>query len=235
MQSRKWSVNRLFGLLALCWFLVKPSDGACSGSEVVAQVGVWWTIRARGCSYSPLLYNVCVSLLWLFCIRTLFVFLVPACPPPDRHCCPGCIAGTHCPVAAGCDARPVQWFGFIFGNQQPTAGYAGPFRKPGASVEMLERLDVSTFGESEIAGEELQCSICLSEFESSDEVPGAHHQGHEGHPLTAPAAQVRRLPCKHYFHKGCIDGWLRISRACPMCNADVASVMPSEGAKEHQS
>ena len=84
MQSRKWSVNRLFGLLALCWFLVHPSDAARSAFEVVAQVGVWWTIRARGCSYSPLLYNVCVSLLWLFCIRTLFVFLVTA-PPTSTH------------------------------------------------------------------------------------------------------------------------------------------------------
>jgi len=167
VNSRKWSVNRLFGLLALFWFLV----------------GVWWTIRATGCEYSPLLYNVCVSLLWLFCIRTLFVFL---------------------------------WFGFIFGNQQQqTAGYAGPFSKPGASVEMLERLSVSTFEESDVAEQkDLQCSICLCEFEANEE--------------------VRRLPCKHYFHKGCIDGWLRISRACPMCNADVSKILPADD-KQHQS
>jgi len=167
VQSKQWTVNRLFGLMSLGWFLV----------------GVWWTIRAHGCSYSPLLFNVCVSLLWLFCTRTVFVFV---------------------------------WFGFIFGNQpQAAMGYAGPFSKPGASAEMLEKLSVTKFEDTDAAQkkeEELQCSICLCEFEGEDE--------------------VRRLPCKHYFHKTCIDGWLRISRACPMCNADLAKGLADT--KDHQ-
>lgn len=163
VHSRRWTLNRLFGLLALGWFLV----------------GIWWTIRARGCAYSPLLYNVCVSLLWLFCTRTAFVFL---------------------------------WFGFIFGNQQTNVGYAGPFRKPGASAAMLEKLAVVKFENTDVASEELSCSICLCDFEAPDE--------------------LRRLPCKHYFHVRCIDSWLRISRACPMCNADVAAALP-EPDKEH--
>merc|ERR1712216_593078 len=135
--------------------------------------------RARACAYSPLLYNVCVSLLWLFCARTMFVFL---------------------------------WFGYIFGNQQPNGGYAGPFRKPGATTEMLQRLSVAKFEETEVASQELSCSICLSDFEAND--------------------QVRKLPCSHYFHVACIDGWLRISRACPMCNADVSAQLPDSD-KEH--
>jgi len=172
VQSYKWGLNRLFGLLSLGWFIV----------------GIWWTVRAR--DYSPLLYNVCVALLWLFCMRTVFVFL---------------------------------WFGFIFGGESQAVGYAGPFSRPGASPAMLEELAVVKFAETE-AGvkqaedeqEELQCSICLCEFEGED--------------------TVRRLPCKHYFHQGCIDGWLRISRACPMCNSDVAKGMgnsPAPAAKPH--
>lgn len=172
VQSRKWTVNRLFGLLALGWFLV----------------GVWWTLRAQGCDYSPVLYNVCITLLALFCTRTVFVFV---------------------------------WFTFIFGqNSNQQVGYAGPFRKPGASLEMLSRLDACKFCDSEVANEkELQCSICLCEFEGEEE--------------------VRRLPCKHYFHRGCIDGWLRISRACPMCNTDIAKALDApiagtgEGQKAH--
>lgn len=161
VHSRKWTLNRLFGLLALGWFLV----------------GVWWTIRARGCAYSPLLYNVCVSLLWLFCARTVFVFI---------------------------------WFGVIFGNQEPNGGYAGPFSKPGATAEMLLALPVEKFQDTPLSSQELSCPICLDDIQGSEE--------------------VRRLPCRHCFHVTCIDGWLRISRACPMCNADVAAATPI---KEH--
>lgn len=166
VQSRKWTVNRLFGLLALGWFLV----------------GVWWTLRDQGCDYSPLLYNVCVTLLALFCTRTVFVFV---------------------------------WFTFIFGQSSTQqVGYAGPFRKPGASVEMLAQLDAGTFADSEVSQEkDLQCSICLCEFEPED--------------------QVRKLPCGHYFKKDCIDGWLRISRACPMCNADIATGLLPPANKPH--
>jgi len=166
VQSRKWSLNRLFGLLSLGWFMV----------------GVWWTFRVHSTRCSPMLYYVCISLLSLFCIRTVFVFL---------------------------------WFGFIFGGaQQQSAGYAGPFKMPGASAEMLQRLSVHKFAETDAAGEEMQCSICIEAFEASDE--------------------VRKLPCGHYFHRACIDEWLRKSMACPMCNADVAKSLPAANFENKQ-
>ena len=169
VQSYKWTLNRIFGLLSLGWFVV----------------GIWWTARAS--DYSPLLYNVCKCLLGLFCIRTLFIFL---------------------------------WFGFIFGGEPQAVGYAGPFSRPGASPEMLDSLETSKFSETAAAKkareeqEELQCSICLCEFEGEDD--------------------VRRLPCNHYFHKGCIDGWLRISRVCPMCNQDVSQAPLESSKKQHE-
>ncbi|RKP38287.1 hypothetical protein BJ085DRAFT_24523 [Dimargaris cristalligena] len=42
------------------------------------------------------------------------------------------------------------------------------------------------------------CSICLDDF--------------------VVGAQVRVLPCRHYFHSACIDSWLtRKSAHCPLC------------------
>ena len=36
-----------------------------------------------------------------------------------------------------------------------------------------------------------------------------------------PRQLVRELPCKHCFHKKCIDRWFRASSVCPTCRANV--------------
>lgn len=46
--------------------------------------------------------------------------------------------------------------------------------------------------------EEKVCSICLLDFEYNQE--------------------VNLMRCKHFFHRICIENWLRIKRKCPMCN-----------------
>eukprot|EP00930_Biecheleria_cincta_P074714 TRINITY_DN61938_c0_g1_i1.p1 TRINITY_DN61938_c0_g1~~TRINITY_DN61938_c0_g1_i1.p1 ORF type:complete len:311 (+),score=70.14 TRINITY_DN61938_c0_g1_i1:93-1025(+) len=45
--------------------------------------------------------------------------------------------------------------------------------------------------------DQLDCKICLSEYEAGDE--------------------QRILPCMHKFHKTCADRWLLTSGECPMC------------------
>ena len=45
------------------------------------------------------------------------------------------------------------------------------------------------------------CAICRENFK--------HHQ------------RYRELPCKHKFHKRCVDEWFETSVMCPMCRQDV--------------
>ncbi|UYV81556.1 RNF111 [Cordylochernes scorpioides] len=49
--------------------------------------------------------------------------------------------------------------------------------------------------------EEEKCTICLSEFEEGE--------------------NVRRLPCMHLFHMGCVDQWLGTNKRCPICRVDI--------------
>lgn len=50
-----------------------------------------------------------------------------------------------------------------------------------------------------------QCCICISDFQGGD--------------------VLRKLPCCHHFHSHCIERWLRRSRECPLCKADVYTMV----------
>lgn len=45
------------------------------------------------------------------------------------------------------------------------------------------------------------CPICLGRYENNDE--------------------LRELPCCHFFHKECVDKWLKINAVCPLCKREV--------------
>ncbi|OMO58040.1 Zinc finger, RING-type [Corchorus capsularis] len=48
-----------------------------------------------------------------------------------------------------------------------------------------------------IVEENVQCSICLEDIEIGSE--------------------AKEMPCKHYFHSGCIVPWLELHSSCPVC------------------
>jgi len=75
--------------------------------------------------------------------------------------------------------------------------------EPRLSVTAAELTTFEKFEwEGDNEGETSQCSICLEDFEKHD--------------------QLRRLPCRHYFHIACIDNWLmNHRRVCPLCQQDV--------------
>lgn len=46
-----------------------------------------------------------------------------------------------------------------------------------------------------------ECSICLQSFSEKE--------------------RITTLSCNHYYHQKCIDLWLAISEACPLCRSIV--------------
>jgi hypothetical protein len=56
------------------------------------------------------------------------------------------------------------------------------------------------------------CCICLARYADNDE--------------------LRLLPCGHFFHKDCVDKWLKINALCPLCKAEldvVSTTAPAIG------
>lgn len=88
------------------------------------------------------------------------------------------------------------------------AGLAGEIRQ--ALPLTVYGSDVD-FGERSIA--DMECPVCLHEFDKEQE--------------------VRVLPlCRHVFHRGCLDRWLEHEQfTCPLCRS---SVVPEEVLKKQQ-
>ncbi|KAH9607508.1 hypothetical protein KSS87_017438 [Heliosperma pusillum] len=79
-----------------------------------------------------------------------------------------------------------------------------------APNDVVESLPLRIYANSpKLQSEEVaQCYICLVEYEEGDD--------------------MRILPCRHEFHKKCIDKWLKeIHRVCPLCRGDICLVCPS--------
>ena len=93
-----------------------------------------------------------------------------------------------------------------FADEEVTSATLGERR----SVELLKGLPTRVLveGDPELAATDedgAECPLCLGNFLLHDE--------------------LRVLPCRHGFHKHCIDRWLIVSqeyqqRECPMCKAD---------------
>ena len=74
-------------------------------------------------------------------------------------------------------------------------------RAEGLSAEDLDGLPWHDHDHEGKAGE---CAVCLEAFRAGD--------------------RCRVLPgCEHGFHAECVDSWLRKSRRCPICRAEVVA------------
>ena len=75
--------------------------------------------------------------------------------------------------------------------------FGGPTQTP-TSPERLASLPVRCYAASDPKAD---CSICMESFK--------------------PREEMRTLPCLHFFHKNCIDRWLKQSKQCPICKHEV--------------
>ncbi|KAL6633609.1 hypothetical protein ACP70R_026280 [Stipagrostis hirtigluma subsp. patula] len=81
----------------------------------------------------------------------------------------------------------------------------------GLSAEEVGELPCHELREEGAGGGE--CAVCLEAFRDGD--------------------QCRALPrCGHGFHPECVDSWLRKSRRCPICRAEVVAPGKYAGAVE---
>lgn len=94
-------------------------------------------------------------------------------------------------------------FRFLFPQVESEPDVAETVRKvEPATARQINRLGVARFPRTDCKDVspdmgDASCAVCLSDFGSGE--------------------LIRRLPCKHVFHKGCIDNWLHRNKRCPLC------------------
>jgi len=91
-----------------------------------------------------------------------------------------------------------------FSGQQPEPlQEVEEVKHQGASCELIDSLNVIEYSTDvqKDGGPEIGCAVCLGEFEIGQ--------------------SLRRLPCSHKFHQGCIDKWLVRRKVCPLCLQDI--------------
>ncbi|XP_076467419.1 RING finger protein 150-like [Babylonia areolata] len=78
-----------------------------------------------------------------------------------------------------------------------------PRRLTSAAKKAIGKIPQKTVknGDKELDSDFDQCAVCI--------------EGYKPHDV------VRTLPCKHVFHKSCVDPWLLDQRSCPMCKLDI--------------
>jgi hypothetical protein len=77
-----------------------------------------------------------------------------------------------------------------------------PQTSSGATIRLVKSLGYKRFKNGLVPSEDASCAICLSEYVNNQ--------------------KLRFLPCKHHFHKSCVDKWLLLNRVCPLCKNSIS-------------
>ncbi|EPS59843.1 hypothetical protein M569_14963, partial [Genlisea aurea] len=95
-------------------------------------------------------------------------------------------------------------------NGNPSSGKeasAAAASSGGGSNNDFGIVGIGTDKERSISDEDAVCCICLSRYVDNDE--------------------LRELPCCHFFHRECVDKWLRMNASCPLCKGEVGDTLLS--------
>lgn len=91
----------------------------------------------------------------------------------------------------------IQRFRYAHAKERLTRRLASAAKKAIAKIPQR----TIKVGDKELESEFDQCAVCIEGYKASD--------------------VIRILPCKHIFHKSCVDPWLLDQRSCPMCKLDI--------------
>ncbi|GFS35366.1 C3H4 type zinc finger protein [Actinidia rufa] len=161
---------------------------------------VWAFGGHSSSSEAPKLYRLCILFLTISCIGYAMPFILCA----TICCCLPCIIsfrGFNGDLTQNRGAPPESI------NSLPT--YKFKMKKTRNRNDREINSDAGEGGvvaagtekERVISGEDAVCCICLAKYANNDE--------------------LRELPCSHFFHKECVDKWLKINALCPLCKREV--------------
>ncbi|KAF8726036.1 hypothetical protein HU200_020621 [Digitaria exilis] len=170
-------------------------------------VGNVWVFGGHSSAHdAPNLYRLCIAFLTFSCIGYAMPFILCAL----ICCCLPCIISVmgfreDLNQNRGASSDAINALGtYKFKSKKPRneEGNEG-----GGGV-----LAAGTDKERVVSAEDAVCCICLARYVDNDE--------------------LRLLPCGHFFHKDCVDKWLKINALCPLCKAEldvVSTTVPAIG------
>ncbi|XAR69333.1 hypothetical protein NMG60_11000874 [Bertholletia excelsa] len=166
---------------------------------------VWIFGGHSSSSEAPNLYRLCIVFLTISCIGYAMPFILCA----TVCCCLPCIISVmglreDLTQNRGATSESI--------NSLPTYKFKTKKSKNGREINSTTGeggiVAAGTDKERVISGEDAACCICLAKYANNDE--------------------LRELPCAHFFHKECVDKWLKINAMCPLCKGEVGeSVLSS--------
>lgn len=167
-------------------------------------VGNVWIFGGHSSSAdAPNLYRLCIVFLAFSCIGYAMPFILCT----TICCCLPCIISVlgfreDFSQNRGATQESI--------NSLPTYKFKVKKNKGGSDKDNSSEGGIVAAGtekERTISGEDAVCCICLAKYVNNDE--------------------LRELPCSHFFHKECVDKWLKINASCPLCKAEVGETVLS--------
>ncbi|KAK9065525.1 hypothetical protein SSX86_014926 [Deinandra increscens subsp. villosa] len=170
-------------------------------------VGNVWIFGGRSSlSDAPNLYRLCIVFLTLSCLGYAMPFILCA----TVCCCLPCIISvmgfreeqTHNRGATTESINSLPTYKFKVKKHKQSNDKKTDFIACEGGV-----VAAGTEKEHVISGEDAVCCICLGKYVNNDE--------------------LRELHCLHFFHKVCVDKWLKINASCPLCKSQVGDCVSS--------